>query len=164
MHEEILWNSRWWFQPNFEKWVKIGIFPKEGWKRKNIWNHHLELYRPKSMPSLLAKHALRKPCRNSCNSVDGNETFHVKKPLENFPTCGWYQTLPSFYMVLPIVNSSFYIFLAISAQNKHVTQTCAFYNKKTQSPSIAFPPLGAPTNVGLFLEVDHPAVQNDPLL
>lgn len=107
-----VWNSRWWFQPNFEKLVKIGIFPKGGWKRKNIWNHHLELYRPKSMPSLLAKHALRKACRNSCNSVDGNETFKVKKTsrkLEDnfrvFPsTYGWYQTLLAFYMVLPIVN------------------------------------------------------------
>ena len=34
--------SGWWFQPHWKILVKMGIFPKQGWK-KNIWNHHLVL-------------------------------------------------------------------------------------------------------------------------
>ena len=32
--------ASWWFQPNWKILVKMGIFPKQGWKYKNIWNHH----------------------------------------------------------------------------------------------------------------------------
>ena len=32
--------SSWWFQPIWKILVKIGIFPNQGWKLKNIWNHH----------------------------------------------------------------------------------------------------------------------------
>ena len=40
LHEH-LWTASWWLnQPIWKILVKIGSFP-QGWKLKNIWNHHL---------------------------------------------------------------------------------------------------------------------------
>ena len=33
--------SRWWFQPIWKILIKMGIFPRQGWK-KHIWKHHLD--------------------------------------------------------------------------------------------------------------------------
>ena len=32
--------TSWWFQRSWKILVKLGIFPKKGWKWKYIWNHH----------------------------------------------------------------------------------------------------------------------------
>ena len=33
--------TSWWFPPIWKILVKLDDFPKQGWKLKNIWNHHL---------------------------------------------------------------------------------------------------------------------------
>ena len=56
--------SGWWFQPIWKILLKMGIFPKIGVKRKNLWNHHLALHGQNGLPGFSQKkHALNATTR-----------------------------------------------------------------------------------------------------
>ena len=51
---QVTYSSWWLNQPIWKILVKLGIFPKYGWKLKVFWNHHLVLHPfPKSVPFCL---------------------------------------------------------------------------------------------------------------